>query len=76
MLVATSGDHAPIAIAAARAGRHVMVEKPLALCSRDGERVVQAASEAGVCVLVGTMKRYDPAYERLGELLPEWTTCA
>ena len=26
--------------------------------------------DAGVCVMVGTMKRYDPAYERLAELLP------
>jgi predicted dehydrogenase len=71
VLVATSGDHAPIVIAAARAGRHVMVEKPVALCSRDAELVLEARRDAGVCVLVGTMKRYDPAYERLAELLPE-----
>jgi predicted dehydrogenase len=70
VLVATSGDHAPVVIAAARAGRHVMVEKPLALCSSDCELVADAARDAGVCVLVGTMKRYDPAYERLAELLP------
>ena len=70
VLVATSGDHAPVVIAAARAGRHVMVEKPLALCSSDCELVVDAARDAGVCVLVGTMKRYDPAFERLAELLP------
>src|ERR1700761_3021024 len=42
VLVATSGDHAPIAIAAARAGRHVMVEKPLALCSRDAQLALEA----------------------------------
>ncbi|MGZ4196264.1 MAG: Gfo/Idh/MocA family protein [Solirubrobacteraceae bacterium] len=71
VLVATSGDHAPIVIAAARAGRHVMVEKPVALCSRDAEVVLEAGRDAGVCVLVGTMKRYDPAYERLAELLPD-----
>ena len=71
VLVATSGDHAPIVIAAARAGRHVMVEKPMALCSRDAELVLEAGRDAGVCVLVGTMKRYDPAYERLAELLPD-----
>src|SRR5689334_12314189 len=71
VLVATSGDHAPIAIAAARAGRHVMVEKPVALCSRDAEAVLEAGRDARVCVLVGTMKRYDPAYERLAELLPD-----
>jgi predicted dehydrogenase len=69
VLIATSGDHAPIAIAAARAGRHVFVEKPMALSSADGERMVEAARDAGVRLMVGTMKRYDPAYERLAELL-------
>ena len=71
VVVATSGDHAPIAIEAARAGLHVLVEKPMALSSADAERMIQAAQDAGVCLMVGTMKRYDPAYERLSELLPE-----
>ena len=71
VLIATSGDHAPIAIEAARSGRHVLVEKPMALSSADAERMGQAARDAGVCLMVGTMKRYDPAYERLSELLPE-----
>ena len=70
VLVATTGDHAPVAIAAAEAGLHVFVEKSMALCSRDGERMVAAAGRAGVTLMVGTMKRYDPAYERLVELLP------
>jgi predicted dehydrogenase len=70
LLVATSGDHAPIAIAAARAGLHVFVEKPMALCARDAAAMVSAAQANGVRLMVGTMKRYDPAYERLAELLP------
>jgi predicted dehydrogenase len=43
----------------------------MALCSRDGELVLEAARDGGVRFLVGTMKRYDPAYERLAELLPD-----
>ncbi|HEY6395990.1 MAG TPA: Gfo/Idh/MocA family oxidoreductase [Solirubrobacteraceae bacterium] len=70
VMVATSGDHAPIALGAAEAGLHVFVEKPMALCSRDAAAMVSAAHRAGVRLMVGTMKRYDPAYERLGELLP------
>jgi predicted dehydrogenase len=69
VLIATSGDHAPIAIAAAGASRHVFVEKPMALSSTCGERMVEAASQAGVRLMIGTMKRYDPAYERLAERL-------
>jgi len=71
VLIATSGDHAPIAIAAARAGLHVFVEKPMALSSADAASMVEAAEVADVRLMVGTMKRYDPAYERLGELLGE-----
>jgi predicted dehydrogenase len=70
VLIATSGDHAPIAIEAARAGMHVLVEKPMALSSAGAEEMARAAERAGVCLMVGTMKRYDPAYERLAELLP------
>jgi predicted dehydrogenase len=69
VMVLTSGSHAPMAIAAARAGRHVFVEKPLALSAAEGTAMLDAAAQAGVRLMVGTMKRYDPAYERLVELL-------
>jgi predicted dehydrogenase len=72
VLVLTSGDHARVAIAAAHAGKHVFVEKPMALSSEHGMRMLDAAETAGVRLMVGMMKRYDPAYERLVELLPEW----
>jgi predicted dehydrogenase len=71
VMVLTSGNHAPIAIAAAQAGVHVFVEKPMALSVGDGLAMIEAAETAGVCLMVGTMKRYDPAYERMAELLPE-----
>jgi hypothetical protein len=71
VLVLTSGSHAPAAIAAARAGLHVLVEKPMCLNLEEGAQMVAAAREHGVRLMVGTMKRYDPAYERLLELLPD-----
>lgn len=71
VMVLTSGDHAPIAIAAARAGLHVFTEKPMALSSRDGRAMIDAAHDAGVQLMVGTMKRYDPAFERMAELAGE-----
>jgi predicted dehydrogenase len=70
VMVLTSGDHAPIALAAARAGLHVFVEKPMALSSHSAEEIVGAAGSARVQLMVGMMKRYDPAYERLAALLP------
>jgi predicted dehydrogenase len=71
VLVLTSGSHAPMAIAAAQAGMHVLVEKPMCLNPDEGAEMIRAAEVAGVRLMVGTMKRYDPAYERLLERLPE-----
>ena len=65
VLVATSGSHAPIAIAAAQAGLHVLVEKPMCFSAEEGTAMVEAADRAGVTLMVGYPKRYDPAYARL-----------
>ena len=70
VMVLTNGSHVPIATAAVRAGRHVFAEKPLALSVAEGRQVVEEADEAGVTLMVGYMKRYDPAYERLQRELP------
>jgi predicted dehydrogenase len=63
VLVLTPGSHAPIAIAAAERGRHVFCEKPMCLSPGEGEAMLAAAERAGVTLMVGYMKRYDPAYE-------------
>ena len=39
--------HAPISIAAAKAGAHVLVEKPMATSDEEAEQMIQAAKEAG-----------------------------
>ena len=69
VLVLTTGSHEPIAVAAAQAGRHVFVEKPIALSEAEGEAIVAAGKKAGVRVMVGYMKRYDPAVERMADEL-------
>ena len=71
VMILTPGNHAPIAMAAAGAGLHVFVEKPMAFSSESAEQMVQAAEANGIQLMVGTMKRYDPAYERLLSLLPD-----
>jgi predicted dehydrogenase len=73
VMILTSGDHAPIALAAIQAGMHVFVEKPMALSSHGADKLVRAADSAGRCLMVGMMKRYDPAYERLSALLGDVT---
>ena len=63
--------HADIACAALTAGLHVLCEKPLALSLEECDRIAAARDASGRVLQVGTMKRFDPAYLRLLELLPE-----
>jgi predicted dehydrogenase len=67
LLVLTSGSHAPIAIAAAEAGCHLLIEKPMCFSVEEGRTMIAAAERAGVVMMVAYNKRYDPAYRRLQE---------
>jgi predicted dehydrogenase len=69
VLVLTPGSHAPAAVAAAEAGLHVFVEKPMCFSVDEGHEMLAAAERADVRLMVGYMKRYDPAYEELGKRL-------
>ncbi len=62
VIVCPSGTHAPQSIAAAEAGKHVLVEKPACVTVREAEEMVQAADSAGTVLQVAYMKRYDPGY--------------
>ena len=55
-----SAHHAQI-VAVAKAGKHVFVEKPLALTRADAASAVAACREAGVSLAVGFNRRYAPA---------------
>jgi predicted dehydrogenase len=54
--------HSDEAIAAARAGKHILVEKPMCTSLQEADEMIQAAEDAGVKLMVGYMKRYDPGY--------------
>ena len=69
VLILSSGDHAPVTIAALERGLHVLVEKPLAYTLRETDEVITAAERAGKTLMVGMMKQYDPGYQRGVELV-------
>ena len=55
-------DHYEPAIKAAKAGKHMIVEKPLAYNVRQAREMIEAAKENKVIMMVGYMKRYDPGF--------------
>src|SRR3954451_1657644 len=63
VLVLTAGSHAPVAGAAAEAGVHVFVEKPMCFSVEEGEAMIAAARGGGGGLTGGYLKRYDPGDE-------------
>ncbi len=62
-------EHAPLAIAALRAGKHVICEKPMALSVADCVAVEKAVSDSGRQLMVGHCLRYWPHYVKAREML-------
>jgi len=70
VVVATpSPTHHRLALAALEAGKHVLVEKPLALSSRDAEQLAGEARRRGLVLMVGHLLLYHPAVRRMRELI-------
>jgi predicted dehydrogenase len=70
--VATTHDWlAPISIAALRAGKHVLCEKPMGLNSRQAEEVAAVARDSGCRLKVGFNHRHHPAIRRAHDLACE-----
>ncbi|OGL59635.1 MAG: hypothetical protein A3J27_05570 [Candidatus Tectomicrobia bacterium RIFCSPLOWO2_12_FULL_69_37] len=60
LVAAPSFLHAPMALLAAREGKHVLLEKPLANDAASGREVIARCAGAGVALSVISQKRFDP----------------
>ena len=69
VLATPAVTHAALAQSALAAGKHVLVEKPLALSAADAEAVVAAAERAGKTLMVGHLMLYHPAMDRLARMI-------
>src|SRR5689334_7540285 len=73
VLATPHSQHAEQIIAAARAGKHVFVEKPLSLEPREAEEAVRACAEHRVTLAVGYNWRFQPALNEVRQLFNEGT---
>jgi predicted dehydrogenase len=64
-IVAPNSLHAPVAIAAAAAGKHVICIKPLALNLAEADEMIQAAAAAGVRLFYAENVPFIPAVQRM-----------
>jgi 1,5-anhydro-D-fructose reductase (1,5-anhydro-D-mannitol-forming) len=61
--------HAPQTIQSLRAGKHVLCEKPMAMCEAEARSMLQAADEAGKTFGVAYYRRAYPKVQRAKQLL-------
>jgi len=70
-IVTWHDSHAPLAIDAAAAGKHVFIEKPLALRIDACQAVAEAVEKAGIHLMPAFKMRYYPLIRMAREFLPE-----
>ena len=61
--------HKEIAVTAAKAGKHILVEKPMAMNVAEAKEMVEAAEQAGVVLMTGQNQRFMADHLKVTELL-------
>ncbi|MFW0718239.1 Gfo/Idh/MocA family protein [Pedobacter sp. N23S346] len=67
-IVTPPGMHAEMACAAMKAGKHVLLEKPVAITEESAQQILQVQQETGLVITVDHMIRYNPIIQNLMEL--------
>lgn len=70
-IAAPAVDHGRLARLALEAGKHVFVEKPLALNVGEAQELAEEAERRGLVLMVGHLLQYHPAFTRLKEVVAE-----
>ncbi|HEX7632191.1 MAG TPA: Gfo/Idh/MocA family oxidoreductase [Lacunisphaera sp.] len=63
--------HAPVALQALRAGKHVMLDKPMATNQRDAVRLASEAKKRGLLLMVGQNQRFTPEVQTARQLITQ-----
>ena len=68
-IVSANSQHAPSTITAARSGKHVLVEKPMAMNTLEAQQMIEVCCSKNVKLMVGHMVRLSPLIIRMKELM-------
>ena len=63
IIASPTGIHADQSERAMRAGKHVLIEIPIADSTADSERLVRVAQETGVVAMAGHVRRFNPSHQ-------------
>jgi len=61
--------HKEQAIKAAKAKKHILIEKPIALTAKDGEEVLEVCKNEGVLIAAGFMMRFHAYHQKMKEII-------
>ena len=70
-VVSPTCTHAPETIAAAKAGKHIITEKPMAMNSAEAEQMIKTSKANNVKLMVAQMARFSPINSRIKELIKD-----
>ena len=68
VIASPTGTHAEIAGAFLKAGKHILVEKPLTITGSQSDRLAMLAAKKNVTLQVGHVERFNPAFMAMGEV--------
>ena len=61
--------HAKLSLEAIKAGKHILVEKPMTNTVKEAEEVIRSANRQNVKVMVGFIERFNPAVRKAVEII-------
>jgi myo-inositol 2-dehydrogenase/D-chiro-inositol 1-dehydrogenase/scyllo-inositol 2-dehydrogenase (NAD+) len=69
IVVTPTKYHHPVVLAAARAKKHILCEKPMAMNREECREMIAAAEQEGVILQIGFMRRFDANFRRAKEII-------
>src|SRR5579884_1116243 len=73
IVTSETNKHADLCVAAAEAGKHILLQKPMALTLEECDRIIAAVDRAGVTLQMAFQMRCDPVNQRMKQMIEDGT---